>query len=73
MAVDIRLLKSKLKYHERTYRDVAMAIGINHDTFTRRMKDGGSFRVSEVQAMMDFVPLTEEDVRDIFFARGDGA
>ena len=70
--VDIQLLKAKLKYHNKTYYEVARAIGMNRDTFTRRLEDGGSFRVHEVQAIMDFVPLTRAEVREIFFARGKG-
>lgn len=67
MRTDIQLLKAKLKYHGKTYYEVAKAIGINRDTFTRRLEDGGSFRIKEVQAMMDFVPLTRDEVWEIFF------
>lgn len=67
MAVDIRLLKAKLKYHSKTYYEVAQAIGINRDTFTRRLEDGGSFRVREVQAMMEHIPLTRDETWEIFF------
>ena len=67
MKTDIQLLKAKLKYHSKTYYEVSQAIGINIDTFTRRIKDGGSFRIKEVQAMMDFVPLTHDEVWEIFF------
>lgn len=65
--VDIRLLKAKLKYHGKTYYEVAQAIGMNRDTFTRRLEDGGSFRVREVQAMMEFVPFTRDEMLEIFF------
>lgn len=67
--VDIQLLKAKLKYHNKTYYEVARAIGMNRDTFTRRLEDGGSFRVHEVQAMMKFIPLTRAEVQDIFFIK----
>lgn len=67
MRTDIQLLKAKLKYHNKTYYEVAQAIGINRDTFTRRIEDGGSFRIKEVQAIMDFVPLTRGEVWEIFF------
>ena len=67
--VDIQLLKAKLKYHNKTYYEVACAIGINRDTFTRRLEDGGSFRVHEVQAMREFIPLTRAEVQDIFFTK----
>lgn len=65
--VDIRLLKAKLKYHDKTYYEVAQAIGMNRDTFTRRLEDGGSFRVREVQVMMEYIPLTRDEVWEIFF------
>lgn len=65
--VDIRLLKAKLKYHGKTYYEVAQAIGMNRDTFTRRLEDGGSFRVREVQVMMKYIPLTRDEVWEIFF------
>ena len=67
--VDIQLLKAKLKYRNKTYYEVACAIGMNRDTFTRRLEDGGSFRVHEVQAMMEFIPLTRAEVQDIFFTK----
>ena len=61
MRTDIRLLKAKLKYHGKTYYEVAQAIGMNRDTFTRRLEDGGSFRVREV------VPFTRDEMLEIFF------
>lgn len=67
MTVDIRLLKAKLKYHDKTYYEVAQAIGMNRDTFTRRLEDGGSFRVREVQVMMEYIPLTRDETWEIFF------
>lgn len=67
--MDVQLLKAKLRYRNKTYCEVAQAIGINRDTFARRLRDGGLFRVREVQAMMDFVPLGCDEVWEIFFTK----
>ncbi|MFC2638442.1 MAG: aminotransferase [Mitsuokella sp.] len=66
MAVDIDLLKAKLKYHKRTYQAAATALGMNRDTFARRI-GSGKFTVEQVQGLMRFVPLTLDEVTQIFF------
>jgi hypothetical protein len=68
--VDMQLLKAKLKYHRRTYSEVAAQIGMNRDTFARRLSTGGKdFRIGEVLTMMEFVPLTYEEMKQIFFTK----
>jgi aminotransferase len=66
MEIDVDLLKAKLKYHKHTYQAVAAALGMNRDTFARRI-GSGRFTVEQVHGLMMFVPLTLDEVVQIFF------
>ena len=68
MKVDMQLLKAKLKYRKRTYAEVAAAIGMNRDTFARRLQRE-DFSVKNVHGLMEAVPLTMEEVQEIFFVK----
>ena len=68
MKVDVVRLKTLIKKNGKTYEQVGRAAGINRDTFTRRLKsDGGEFKVSEIYAIADFIPLSKEELLEIFF------
>ena len=66
--INVNRLKGLIAEHNKTYADVAQAIGKNRDTFTRRIKSQGlDFTVAEIQKMADFIPLTYEEITDVFF------
>ena len=68
VGIDMQLLKAKLKYNDRTYAEIAKAIGINRDTFAKRLITG-RFLISDVQKMMDVIPLSIDEMEDIFFIK----
>ena len=68
MEIDVQLLKAKLKYHKRTYAEVAAALGMTRDTFARRLQRE-DFSIKNVHGLMESVPLTMEEVKEIFFPR----
>lgn len=68
MEIDVQLLKAKLKYHKRTYAEVAAALGMNRDTFARRLQRE-DFSIKNVHGLMESVPLTMDEVEEIFFAK----
>lgn len=72
LETDIQLLKAKMKYHRRTYEEVAKAMGINRDTFARRLKSK-NFSVQELHGLMKAVPLTMSEVEEIFFKKEKSA
>ena len=68
MKFDVIRLKTLIKESGKTYEQVGRAAGINRDTFTRRLNtDGGEFKVSEIYAIADFIPLSKEELLEIFF------
>ena len=68
MEIDAQLLKAKLKYHRRTYADMAKAFGVSHDTFSRWIREK-AFTIKQVHILMEIVPLSMEEVQEIFFAK----
>jgi len=64
--MDAQMLKACMTYHGKTQEDVGKAIGVDRSTFWRRMNDG-DFRMSQIYKMMEYVPLTLEEVESIFF------
>ena len=69
--IDVQLLKAKLKYHKRTYAEVAEAIGMTRDTFARRLQRE-DFSIKNVHGLMESVPLTMDEVEEIFFGKEKG-
>lgn len=68
MKVDVVRLKNLIKKNGKTYEQVGKAAGMNRDTFTRRLKSGGGdFKVSEIYAMANFIPLSKEELLEVFF------
>lgn len=72
MEIDVQLLKAKLKYHKRTYAEVAEAIGMTRDTFARRLQRE-DFSIKNVHGLMESVPLTMDEVEEIFFGKEKSA
>jgi len=50
--------------------EVAKKIGISRETFWRRLKDPGSFKVSEILAIQNALGLDESKVLSLFFSDG---
>lgn len=70
MQTNIAKLKGLIREHNKTYEQVAHSIGINRDTFTRRItSNGNAFKISEIHKMMLFIPLTLQEVIKIFFIK----
>lgn len=68
MTVDVSRLKTLIREKGKTYEQVGRATGMNRDTFTRRLKSGGmDFTISEIYAMAEFIPLSKEELLEIFF------
>lgn len=66
MEVDTDLLKAKLKYHRKTYKEAGAALGINRDTFARKLRTR-HFTIQDIHSLMDFVPLDLQEMERIFF------
>lgn len=70
MTTNIQKLKGLIKEHNKTFEQVAISIGINRDTFTRRLLSRGlDFKISEIHKMADFIPLTMPETIEIFLKK----
>ncbi len=68
MIINVQRLKGKIVERNHTQEAVAEAMGMNRSTFYRKMKNGGNgFTVGDIHKMIECVPLTKEEVMDIFF------
>jgi AcrR family transcriptional regulator len=67
MMVDTNLLKSKMAERVLSVSDVAARIGLDKATLYRRLADGESFTVGEVQRIKDVLSLTMDEAVSIFF------
>lgn len=70
--LDIKIdrLKGLMVERHVTQEALSMALGINRSTLSRKLKDGGNkFTIDEIKKMQNFIPLTNEEVIDIFFNR----
>ncbi|WP_295363659.1 helix-turn-helix domain-containing protein [uncultured Pseudoramibacter sp.] len=68
MKVDKKALRAELVLHGLTQEKIAKALGINRDTFRRRM-DTNTFHLADVYKMVDFLSLQEDEILKIFFAK----
>ncbi len=62
-------LKAKLVENDINVETFAKMIGISKDTMYRRINDGESFTLGEIDASISTLSLTIEDVNAIFFAQ----
>lgn len=70
MKFNVIRLKTLIKGSGKTYEQVGRAAGINRDTFTRRLKSGGGdFKVSEIYAMANFIPLSKKELLEVFSSK----
>ena len=66
MQVDVDLLRRTLKYHGLTNEDAGKILSGSRDAFQRRLRER-SFRIDEIHMLMRTVPLTKDEVWQIFF------
>ena len=68
MTPNMNKLKRLIYEHGKTYESVSHAIGINRDTFTRRIQSNGlDFKISEIYKMAEYIPLSQNDIQNVFF------
>lgn len=67
MQVDVDLLRRTLKYHGLTNEDAGKILSVSRDAFRRRLRER-SFRIDEIHMLMRTVPLTKDEVWQIFFS-----
>lgn len=72
MYINIEHLKAIMRYHNISQERVAKALGISRDTFIRRMKRQ-EFTIKQVHRMMEAIPLSMEEMEQIFFVEADWA
>lgn len=65
--IKIDRLKGLMVEHHITHESLSIALGINRSTLARKLKSGGGkFTITEISKMQSFIPLTNEEVIDIF-------
>lgn len=70
MKTNIDRMKGIMRERGKTFEGTAKVIGVYRDTFTRRMKSKGTqFTIAEIHAMADYIPLTVEEIQEIFFKK----
>ncbi len=64
--------KNKFRYFvyekSKTFEDVAIHLGINPATLTRKMNGESDFTRAEIQSISSFLELKRDEVAEIFFA-----
>lgn len=59
-------LKGKLTEKRKTYNDCSKALGITTNTFNKKINGAGKFYIEEVNALSEYLGLTEVEKVDIF-------
>ena len=67
MHVDVDLLRRTLKYHGLTNEDAGKILSVSRDAFQRRLREK-SFRIDEIHTLMQTIPLSKDEVWQIFFS-----
>lgn len=63
-------LRAEIIRRDTSISELADKIGISRETFWRRLKDPGSFKVSEIWAIQNALGLDESKVLSLFFSDG---
>ena len=67
--MNVRKLKGLLVEKGISLDYVATAIGVGRSTFYRKLQNGGdSFTIGEVTAMANKIPLSKDEISNIFFS-----
>lgn len=64
----VNLFKAKLKEMNKSVPDIAAVIGVNQATLHRKMNGTSDFTRNEIQLMRYALGLTDEEMKNIFFA-----
>lgn len=68
MGINIKYLKNKLRLAGHTPDEAAKAMGMNRATYYRKLKaEGVKFTIEEMQRLINFLNLTNEEALIIFF------
>ena len=59
-------LKGVIVENGKTQKDIAEAIGVDKSTFYRKMKEGSSFTIGEVNKLIKVIPLADNEIKEIF-------
>lgn len=62
-------LKGVIVERGKTQEGVARDIGMDRSTFYRRMKDGQSFTIGEIERLVHALKLTNQEAIDIFLSQ----
>ncbi len=65
--VNVNKLKGKMRERQMTMLTLADKAGIGKDTLYRRMAEGETFTVGEVDRISHVLKLTKKEINDIFF------
>lgn len=70
LKINIDRLRGLLVERHVTHDALSTALGINRSTLYRKMGEGGNkFTAEEIYKMRDFIPLSDEEVIEIFLSR----
>lgn len=67
--LDIKIdrLKGLMVERHVTQEALSLALHIDRSTFARKLKNGGNkFTIEEIRKMQQFIPLSDQEVVDIF-------
>lgn len=67
MTVDTDLLRRTLRYRGLTNEGAGKILGVSRDAFQRRLREK-SFGIDEIHTLMQAMPLSKDDVWQIFFS-----
>lgn len=67
--VNINKLKGKVRERQMTMLTLATETGISKDTLYRRMAEGETFTVGEVDKISHVLNLSKEEINAIFFSQ----
>ena len=60
-------LQAELKRKGYSYASISKALGISHNTFSRKIVGMNDFTLPEIQKLVSELELTDEKMKDIFF------
>lgn len=65
--INVNKLKGIIVEREKTQAEIAELIGMSRSTFYRKMEDGSTFSIQDVNNMIKLIPLSDKEAIDIFF------
>lgn len=65
--MNARLLKAHMMANGITAEDMAQALGINYQTFIRKLRGDGNFSLPQIRKMREVLKLSDAETLEIFF------